>query len=150
MDIVFVIDKRYFTYLNVTIYSILKNNPHQHITFWIIKNSDFDIQNKLIENLRNEFSFEICFVNSPLETDVYENLYRPTHISTAAFNKFKIPRLLPQNIKKVLYLDCDIIVTDKIDNLFNVDLETYYLAAVLDGDENYAKKVGLPAEKYFT
>ncbi len=43
-----------------------------------------------------------------------------------------LPRGLPPEIKKILYLDVDMIVLDDISNLYNLDLGGNVLAAALD------------------
>ncbi|MDO5565114.1 MAG: glycosyltransferase family 8 protein, partial [Planctomycetia bacterium] len=51
--------------------------------------------------------------------------------SLAAYYRFIIPRLLP-DAKRVLYLDCDIIVRDSLASLWNYDLKGACLGAVYD------------------
>lgn len=46
----------------------------------------------------------------------------PSHLSIEAYFRLLLPRLLPERIEKVLYLDCDLIITDCISHLMNIDL----------------------------
>lgn len=47
---------------------------------------------------------------------------------------------LLQNISKVIYFDCDVIVTTSLTNLFNVDVTNYAFAAVKDINKRMLKK----------
>ena len=44
-----------------------------------------------------------------------------------------IPKILPNNISKALYLDCDLIINGNISSLFTIDLNDYASGAVFDG-----------------
>ena len=82
-------------------------------------------------------------------------------ISSAEFHALKVsklvpyyrilaPHLLPVNLKKVLYLDSDLIVMHPLEELWDIDLVDRALAAVIDGNPGRATELGLPAgAKYF-
>ena len=54
--------------------------------------------------------------------------------------------LLPQDVHKVLYLDCDIVVVGDVKPLWNVDLSGKAMAGVRDCDEeNNRMRMGNPA-----
>ena len=58
-----------------------------------------------------------------------------------------IPTLKP-NLEKVLYLDCDILVTDSLSDLWSIDINNYYCAVVEEMYEkthNDAKRLGVEA-----
>jgi lipopolysaccharide biosynthesis glycosyltransferase len=52
------------------------------------------------------------------------------HISMAAYCRIFMSSILPQQVSRVLYLDCDLIVLQKIDDLLNTNLSDNYVAAV--------------------
>jgi lipopolysaccharide biosynthesis glycosyltransferase len=63
----------------------------------------------------------------------------PAHISIAGYNRLLVTRLLPKEVNKIIYLDCDIVLNDDIDKVWEIDINNYLLAAVRDGIyvENY-------------
>lgn len=81
------------------------------------------------------------------------------HIAISAYYRILIPDLLPQDIDKVIYLDCDLIIRGNLRGLWNQDLGDNYLLAVQDmGIETVSSKDGLlnyqdlglsPNQKYF-
>lgn len=68
----------------------------------------------------------------------------------AVYYRLFFPMLVPSTVEKLLYLDTDIIVIGKLNELFNKNLYNYPVAAVYD---NYVKKqelIGIHEEgKYF-
>ena len=52
------------------------------------------------------------------------------HISPIGFARYWIPELIEEN--RVIYLDCDMIVQQSLDELFELDLQGHFLAAVQD------------------
>jgi len=64
-----------------------------------------------------------------------------------------LPELLPE-VQRVLYLDCDTLVVDGVDSLWELDLRGHYLAAINDvpgpGAEDWVRELGIPAgTRYF-
>ncbi|MBQ5554668.1 MAG: hypothetical protein IIT44_02680, partial [Erysipelotrichaceae bacterium] len=53
-----------------------------------------------------------------------------------------LPSILPNNVKKCIYLDCDIVCLDDIEQLWNYDISQYCLAAVEDEDGTGHKHQG--------
>ncbi|WP_396126164.1 glycosyltransferase family 8 protein [Anaerobacillus sp. CMMVII] len=52
------------------------------------------------------------------------------YITKETYFRILLPELLSSKIKKVLYLDCDLIVKKDISELWNTDIKKYILAAV--------------------
>lgn len=69
------------------------------------------------------------------------------HISRATYYRLLIPDLLPKEVDKVLYLDCDIVVNHSLEELWQKDLTGYAMAAVTSvGFGREATRLGYPIE----
>lgn len=69
------------------------------------------------------------------------------HISRATYYRLLIPELLPSDVEKVIYLDCDMIVSCSIQKLWETDMTGYALAAVPQIGYGYeALRLGYPIE----
>jgi lipopolysaccharide biosynthesis glycosyltransferase len=69
------------------------------------------------------------------------------HISRATYYRLLIADLLPPEVEKVLYLDCDIIVNGPVEELWQTPLDSYALAAVLQiGYGSEALRLRYPIE----
>ncbi len=70
--------------------------------------------------------------------------------SKYSWYRIYLPELLPTTIDKVLYLDCDVCVVDKLDELFDTDMEGKAIAGAID-PESYSTSVfdrlGFPHSK---
>ncbi|MBP1539179.1 MAG: glycosyltransferase family 8 protein [Prevotella sp.] len=53
-------------------------------------------------------------------------------LTKAAYYRILLPELLDENIERVLYLDCDIIILGSVKELFELNLDNYALAACED------------------
>lgn len=140
-NICFSLDNNYCEQLSVAIFSILKSSKKNEKFNFIILNDKISQENKkIIEELKKIKDFTIKFIDLDINefSDfpiVKENNeeYKGCCITRAAYFKYKLASIL-NNIDKVLYLDCDLIVQDSLDKLYNFDITDYYAAMTEDFD----------------
>lgn len=130
--VVCTLDNDYVQHCAALIQSIWDNNKNVYV--FII--SDFiDKANlQILEIIANTHNERLCVINVEKETfgglpwggEDFE------HISLAAYYRLLIPNLLPLNVEKVLYLDCDIIVNASLNELWSTNLSQFSIAAVED------------------
>ena len=132
INICFVSDENYATYMGVTITSIIKNaKNNEHLNFFIFDNNINETTKTKIKSLEND-NVNIRFVNVNHIIDKYLSLENTIqHISKASYLKFAIADLLPE-IDKIIYLDGDLIVKNSLSELFNTELNNSLVAAVED------------------
>ncbi|MCQ2410786.1 MAG: glycosyltransferase family 8 protein [Elusimicrobiaceae bacterium] len=124
-------DVNYFPYLAVTLTSILYNaSPEDELTFYILCNQISSKHKQKLKALQSIKPHHIVFI------DIDENLFKSfpaggAHISNTTYARFQLADLLPE-VDKIIYLDCDIIVTCSLANLFKTDIHAYALAGVED------------------
>ncbi|CCG58032.1 glycosyl transferase, family 8 [Brachyspira pilosicoli WesB] len=132
IDICFSSDNNYTLYMGTVITSILKNSSEdEEFTFHII-DGDIDDDNKnRILKLKQIKDFNIKYYIPDIKK--YEDWFNKSnykyHFSPAMFYRISIPSLI-NDVEKILYLDCDIILTSSLKELFQTNLENYYIAAV--------------------
>ncbi len=130
VNIVFTTDNAYKNYLKVALKSaFLNKNPESkyNITIFAV---DVD---KQTEKEFKTFENKNFVINiKPLEISKLNDIGNfpvSNHVSRADLYKFFMPDLLP-DYDKVLYLDSDIIILGDLLNLYNTNINRYYLAAV--------------------
>lgn len=65
------------------------------------------------------------------------------HYSAASLVRILMPRIFDKTVQKVLYIDCDVVVTGNIAALFDMDLSGNAIWAVQDGaDEEFENRIG--------
>lgn len=66
-------------------------------------------------------------------------------IALSSYIRLFLSSLLPQDVKRLIYLDSDVITSDNLANLWDVDLEGNLLGAVMDVSQGECNtRVGLP------
>ncbi|MCD8038176.1 MAG: glycosyltransferase family 8 protein [Lachnospiraceae bacterium] len=148
IHIVFITDENYIMPTKAAIRSIIRNaSGNTQGTIYVVGDIETDLQNHFAGLATDRFYINVIPV-------IKENrlAYKKEHlyVSSAALYKFMLPELLGK-LDKVLYLDGDVIVEGDLRELFDTDIEGFYLAAVEDmcavKQENVLEKTG--NERYF-
>lgn len=126
-------DDNYSKYAGVVIASILKNIDEDYdLNIYILDGGISEENKSKINDLKNIRPFNISFVQIQEDLfNVYKNIKTHGYISLSTFYRLKLASLLPK-LEKVLYLDCDVVVNDNIEELYNTDITGYYAAGVMD------------------
>ncbi|MCM1451647.1 MAG: glycosyltransferase family 8 protein [Clostridium sp.] len=149
INIVFCTDTNYIMPSGVFMKSVSVNNQGNDVEFHCIVDESVtkEDENQLISTIgdckRHNISFyRVCgrdFENMP-NLDVSEeyakkNKVTATHTTKACYYRLSMANLLPSNLKRVLYFDCDIIVTQDLLPMWQANLEGNAVAAVVDEGE---------------
>jgi lipopolysaccharide biosynthesis glycosyltransferase len=129
-------DNNYVPYCGVMITSVFENNKADDICIHIfgtrLSKSDKESLCKIGERYNQQV--EIYDMSEDLTEFIPPTtaLNPNTYITLSAYNRIFAAELLPQNIKKILYLDCDIIVTTSLRPCWEEKIEDYALGVVGD------------------
>ena len=134
INICFCFDKNQWMQAGVTITSLLKSahgKCHYNIYCIISDNVIESFQNDL-KNIVNDIDAQSTITFKKV-SDNYDNLYASKHLSTAAYFRLQIHKLLP-DLERIIYCDVDIIFQTDLLELYNTDIGDNLLGAVLDTD----------------
>lgn len=156
IPIFFATDDNYVPFLDVAIRSLIKNASTEYKYKIIVLNTGLKEENtSKIKVLENE-NFEISFddISNAVE-DLKNKLPNIYHFGLATYYRLFIETIYPE-YDKILYLDCDIVVTGDISKLYFIDVENNLLAGVVEQFilrtpefSTYTKEaVGVDAENY--
>ena len=139
--------------------SILENSSEKvHIHLLI---DDTVIPNKhWFEELCAEFDSPLSFYDNVTVPDDVVGLYpngRVGNYTQASLFRMCLHEQLPEEVEKVIYLDCDIIVERDIADFWNLELSDAWAVATHDSErrwssrkkEYYLKALNIPEERYF-
>lgn len=127
------IDDKYLEHASATLASVFHNNIELHFAIHVItaglsKDTIKSLNEFIVNRHHNEFYiYKLSNNNAELFSG-----YANSHISQAANYRLFIANILPENIDRVLYLDCDLIVKSNIKPLFDLNLKSMAVAAVED------------------
>ena len=133
LNVVFSSDDNYAQHLGAAMYSLLKKNPNfKRIHIFIINNDITKKNKKNISEILKDFSnSDITWINfNEWKDKLKVNMIWDISISTYA--RIFLGSMLPKEIERVLYLDCDMIVCQNLKELWECDLDTAILGAVQD------------------
>ena len=120
MDIVYAHDNRLNNLLQRSQASFLKHN--KDVVFHQITKDEL--------GLLNEFTSELCGF---------------PHVTKSCFLRLLIPKLFP-NLERALYVDCDTLCLNNIEDFYNADFENNYLLGVRGTaySDTQAKQLDIP------
>lgn len=155
INIVLATDDKFIQHCCVTITSILQNN--KDVTFYIFTEGLSGENEALLKQVVQSYGSKI--VIRKVDSDIVQKFPMPSgsseHISIATYYRLFCCYLLPEEIEKVIYLDCDIVVRGNLEPLWNTDIDDYAIAAVYQHNEwafqnNVFDRLGIPQNKgYF-
>lgn len=138
-------DDNYVKYALTVMHSIMKNKawddePIFHLLYSELNEENFEklksIDNLILHEIDNSI-FSSHFNNGVCKGVTIPTLYR-----------LKLPSLLP-DVKRVLYLDCDVIVLKSLSDFYNTTLDKNQYAAVVQdfGSLGHLKRLGLDSSE---
>ena len=83
-----------------------------------------------LEYIAKRYNNEITFYD--IDEKKFKNFRTTEQWNIATYFRLLLPELIDINVKRVLYVDCDIIFRGKIRELYNTDLEDNIIGAVED------------------
>lgn len=151
MNIVCATDNNFIQHCAVTLISILKNNHNKVIIYLLTEGLTTDNELKLQDLVStNGGVLHIILVDSNALKDCpMPQLSNLNHISIATYYRLLISKLLPQSVDKVIYFDCDIVVRQNLDELWNYSISKYAIGAVYqitNRSVKDAKRLKYPAD----
>lgn len=146
MNVLYASDDNYAGILGISILSLLENNQSmKEIRVYII-NDDISEENCLkIESVFKKYNRPLPIwkktrcINEVLDMKIYEDRFSQTQ-----FARLFLEEIVEETDNKVLYLDCDVIINDSLDELWNMDLKGKVGAVLADAfSPLYRKNIGL-------
>lgn len=124
-------DNNYIQHATVAITSILCNTKKpDELCFFLIEDN-IDPSNKIkIEKTVQSLGSHIAFLK--VQEDNFKNVFVSGGLTKAAYLRLSLTDIVPHEINKILYLDCDLLILDDIRKIWDFDLQDKALAAVED------------------
>jgi lipopolysaccharide biosynthesis glycosyltransferase len=129
--LVFAADEAYTMQLATTMRSVVETNASSWpIEFHVLTDSIAeDTRRKILDSLPNG-SASIRW--SLVDLNLFKGFSFMNYISKMTYARLLIPRVLPDTVSRVLYLDADLLVMDSLEPLWETDLDGAIMGAVVD------------------
>ena len=143
IDIIVNCSDAYAQHVHVMMQSVLQSNRRHVFRFYVLVPQEFSYTLRLLEAERSDH----CEVKI-LKVGPEDLIGLPVGPwSEAAYYRLLVGHLLPKDLKRVLYLDCDLLVCDDLQPLWDTDLNGAVVAAVQDPvadcDIEHKRQLGL-------
>ncbi|MDJ0616198.1 MAG: glycosyltransferase family 8 protein [Calothrix sp. MO_192.B10] len=147
MEVLFCFDINYEQHFGSAMTSLILNNKNKikriHI---IIDRASLKLRHKL-DIISNKYQLEFCIYE--IDVEQFYNLKLSAHASAANYFRLLAADVLPQSLDKILYLDSDLIVNGSLDELFDLDISNYPLAASGSKVITTKKRLQMQGDYYF-
>lgn len=137
-NIVCNIDDNYVPLCGIMLTSLFENNPGCYFSVYILtqglRENNRTLLHSVLHKNREECLGEvnICEVDDSVIKRIPVNIH--SYFTITVFYRFLIADLLPRDVDRVLYLDCDILVRGDIAELYEMDLTGVAVAACPEHD----------------
>ncbi len=128
MNILVTINNKYVKQLNILLNSIQISNKNNSFNVYILNKNLTSKQMKEIKKGLDLGKFNISDIKINEEEVKNLPVYKPKYPVEIYFRIFAA-KYLPKDIDRVLYLDSDTLVINKLDELYNMDFENNYFIA---------------------
>lgn len=149
MNILYTCDDNYVWLMGISVISLFENNQNiNEITVYLLGEKVKDKNKQILYSIAKKYDRKIVIIDVP-KIDIPQSLVS-TRWPLSAFTRLYSGQLLPHDIKKILYLDCDTIINGSIMELENVDVSENVVWGVKDciGDL-YRENIGLESNSLY-
>ncbi|WP_196590905.1 glycosyltransferase family 8 protein [Pectinatus frisingensis] len=151
------VDDKYFAYAGILMTSILLNSFDNEIIFHVAVNgtlSDENINRKnKFNNIYKKAQIKIYDLSQQIKDLPNLSAYTDKRFNKSILLRIFIPKILPDTIKRVIYLDADMLCIDNINFLWKLNIPYEYIIAACPYKEKNGqkqiKRLGLQTDKYF-
>lgn len=130
MNIVCCTDNNYVIPCGVLITSVCENNSIEDIKIYILTEGISLENQERLKAVVAKYGKQIEFYT--VDKKAFANCPISRHITLATYFRLIMTDILPQDIEKVLYLDCDIVVRHSLHSLWNTDIDSYAAGVIPD------------------
>ena len=129
IPIFFTTDDNYIPFLDVAVSSLIRNASEDYRYRVIILNTGIRQENIDLVKRNEREGFTVDFVDiSEQVKDIQSRFKNVYHFSVVTYYRLFIASMFPQ-YKKIIYLDCDLVVLGDISKLYHTDLNGNIFAA---------------------
>ncbi len=151
MNIVYSSSDSYAPIAGVSIYSLLVNNTGADcIVIYLIDNHISQKNKDKIANLCAYFGRELIFVPMDKLNELVDSSIDIGRWNISTFARLFEASLLPESVEKVIHIDCDTMIVDSLQPLWDIDVEGKIVAAAYDRiGEQFKAELGLTPDDIY-
>lgn len=136
MDIALAFDSNYAPHVPAAVESLLDKHGPGELCFWMVATDDVaeDARLRLVRQVGGRAGLAFLDPGRGVDDLPVSTVAQFSYLSRAAHLRVLVPHLLPSHVKRVLYLDSDILCVGPLRELSDLDLLGNTVAAVRDAN----------------
>lgn len=151
MNIVYSSSNAYAEIAGTSIVSLFESNKDiNKINLYIIDNGIDEVNKNRLNNIARIYNRSIYFLES-IDIEKMSNTHINVgkwHIST--FYRLFLSSILPSDVERVIYIDCDILILKSLKELWNIDMKDKWVMGVDDcRGGSYRGNIGLESNSIY-
>lgn len=127
VNLLVTIDENYIEPLEVMLFSLFKNNPKMTGTVWLIHENILDEDSQFLTKWVESFNWEFRAIK--IDNDYFNGAKTVERYPKEMYFRLLCGDILPKEVKRVLYLDPDILILNSLEGLWRLNLQGSLLAA---------------------
>lgn len=146
MNVLYTCDNNYVWLMGISAISMFENNKGiENLDVYLLGENISDENKQILSDIADKYSRKIIVIEVP-QLDIPEALVS-ARWPLSAFTRLYSGELLPAELDRVLYLDCDTIIEGDLSELDAGDVKDYTFWGIKDCiGEEYKKNIGIGAE----
>ena len=135
-------DDNYACYMGISMLSLFESNKDiENIVVYVLDYGIGDFNRQKLIEVAEKYQRTIVFTAvDDLIASLKLNM-GPRKISVVSYARLFLTSIVPNNIDKVIYIDCDTIVCNSLLPMWNVNLENALIAGVQDTVDSYFNRI---------
>lgn len=144
MNVVYASDDNFAEIMGVSICSLFENNKDvDSLTVYILEDNISNENKRKLDELALTFGREIKYKSIEKVKSNLASLSQQRG-SLSTFSRLMLSQLLPLELERLLYLDCDTIIRKNLEQFYNQDFEGNIVCGVLDCiSKQHRARIGL-------
>lgn len=149
MNILYTCDNNYVWIMGISMISLFENNKTiEDLNVYLLGDRISEENKEILQDIALRYSRK-CFIIDTPKLNIPEVLCSKRW-PISAFTRLFAGELLPKDLDKILYLDCDTIVNDNISEIWDVNVNKNVFFGVKDCiSKTYKKNIGLEDDSIY-
>lgn len=143
MNVLYTCDNNYVWIMGISMMSLFDNNRDiKDICVYLLGENISNDNKEILRNIVESYHRTCVIIDTP-ELDIPDMLCSQRW-PKSAFSRLYAGDLLPNNVKEILYLDCDTVISGSLAELDNFDYSDYAIYGVKDCiSKQYRRNIGI-------
>lgn len=150
IHVVFCSDGNYIEYLATSLASVYHNNLTNDVHFHVFS---YDVSEDQLDKVRSQPGNISVYKIEDADLEKYDGQSSLAHINKSTYIRLLVPRLLPEDVTRFVYLDVDTLCFSSLAALSAVDIDNAVCAVVTDNSQEINRKnsqrIGMTDARYF-